>query len=102
VSSGSEGNRSIQFLKKQQQSTNYSVKLVDKIPNLDALKVNPNVKKRLNERKSVVSIQTDGGKDDEEDDPQDDMPSAMDFVIAIFYILFGMVAAFAGLYSSLL
>lgn len=78
------------------------MQLVDKIPNLDGLKVNQLVKQRLNERKSVASVQADGSKDEEEDDPQDNMPSAMDFAIAVFYILFGMVAVFAGLYSSLL
>lgn len=79
------------------------LKLVDKIPNLDVVKVNPLVKKRLHERGSIASIRTAGGKDEEEeDDPQDDMPTIVDFAIAIFYVLFGVVAAAAGLSSSLL
>lgn len=100
-SSDSEEIRSINFLK-QQRTVQPTVKLVDKIPNLDSVKVNPLVKKRLNERRNVVSVQADGGKSDEEDDPQDDMPSVFDFTTAVFYILFGVIAATAGLYSSLL
>jgi sodium-coupled neutral amino acid transporter 11 len=100
-SSASEEIRSINFLK-QQQTLQPTVKLVDKTPNLDAVKVNPLVKKRLNERRNAVSVQNDEGKSDEEDDPQDDMPSVFDFVTAVFYILFGVIAATAGLYSSLL
>jgi sodium-coupled neutral amino acid transporter 11 len=34
-----------------------------------------------------------------EDDPQQDLPSRMDFVVAIFYIIFGFVAMVAGLVS---
>lgn len=34
-----------------------------------------------------------------EKDPQKDPPNAMDFVIAVFFILFGVVALFAGLVS---
>mmetsp|Transcript_16865 Transcript_16865/g.31936 ORF Transcript_16865/g.31936 Transcript_16865/m.31936 type:complete len:840 (-) Transcript_16865:30-2549(-) len=80
-----------------------ALKLVDKIPNLDSIKVNPAVKKRLNERGNVASIQAIEGKDEEvEDDPQDDMPSIIDFGIAIFFIIFGIIATAAGLSSSLL
>lgn len=80
-----------------------ALKLVDKIPNLDSVKVNPIVKKRLNERGNVASVQAIGGKDEEvEDDPQDEMPSIIDFGIAIFFIIFGIIAAAAGLSSSLL
>jgi hypothetical protein len=80
-----------------------ALKLVDKIPNLDSVKVNPIVKKRLNERGNVASVQAIGGKDEEvEVDPQDDMPSIIDFGIAIFFIIFGIIAAAAGLSSSLL
>ncbi len=35
-----------------------------------------------------------------EDDPQDDPPTNGDFFIAIFYVLFGFVAAFAGMFSA--
>jgi len=105
VSDDSEEIRSINFMK-QQRTVQPTVKLVDKIPNyLDAVKVNPIVRKRLNERRNVVSVQADGGKgdeEDEEDDPQDDMPSVFDFTTAVFYILFGVIAASAGLSSSLL
>lgn len=34
-----------------------------------------------------------------EDDPQQDLPSKMDFVVAIFFIIFGFVAMVAGLVS---
>jgi hypothetical protein len=34
-----------------------------------------------------------------EDDPQGDPPRALDFAIAIFYIIFGIIAMFAGLAS---
>lgn len=34
-----------------------------------------------------------------EDDPQQDLPSSMDFVVAIFYIIFGVVAMIAGIVS---
>jgi len=39
-------------------------------------------------------------KEEGEDDPQDNPPSVVDFVVAICYVLFGVVAAIAGLYSS--
>ena len=34
-----------------------------------------------------------------EDDPQQDLPSKLDFLVAIFFILFGFVAMVAGLVS---
>jgi hypothetical protein len=34
-----------------------------------------------------------------EDDPQEDPPGVVDFMVAIFYIIFGVVAMFAGLFS---
>jgi hypothetical protein len=34
-----------------------------------------------------------------EDDPQQDPPRLFDFVIAIFYVIFGVVALVAGLFS---
>jgi len=39
-------------------------------------------------------------KDEVEDDPQDDSPSAIDFAVAIFYVVFGVVALSAGLLSA--
>lgn len=95
------GTRSFPPLVQQQEIP--ALKLVDKIPNLDSVKVNPAVKKRLNERGNVASVEAIVGKDDEvEDDPQDDMPSVIDFGVAIFFIIFGIIAAAAGLSSSLL
>jgi hypothetical protein len=34
-----------------------------------------------------------------EDDPQEAPPGVVDFMVAIFYIIFGVVAMFAGLFS---
>lgn len=65
---------------------------------LDEVKAHPSVKKRLSERSDFVSI-TVGGEEDEEEDPQSNI-LLIDFVVAIFYVVFGVVAAFAGLYSS--
>jgi len=78
-----------------------SIPKVVKAPRLDKIKVAPAVVKRMYERGNVVSIAVRTGRDDDgEDDPQDEDPSVMDFAIAIFYILFGLVAASAGLFSS--
>ena len=35
-------------------------------------------------------------------DPQDETPTSYDFILAAFYVLFGFVAASAGLFSALL
>ena len=41
-------------------------------------------------------------KEEGEMDPQDDTPSLLDFLIAIFLIMFGFMAAFAGVFSVIL
>ncbi len=87
------------------QNARQNVRVVDEIPktlSMDKIKVHPLVKERMSARGNVSSIVQVGGKQDEEEDPQDEMPSVFDFALAMFYVIFGFVAAFAGLYSSML
>jgi len=67
------------------QSARQNLRLIDEIPKF----------------LSLDKVEAHPSKEEEEEDPQDNMPSLFDFVLAIFYVLFGFVAAFAGLYSSL-
>jgi len=70
--------------------------------NLGKVKAPHDVMKRMHERGNVISVNVMNNRKDEdgEDDPQDDIPSKWDFVLAIVYILFGAVAASAGLFSA--
>jgi len=59
----------------------------------------------LKQYQSAVSITHEAeGTNNEvgEDDPQDHPPSALDFVTAVFFIIFGTIAASAGLFSVLM
>lgn len=99
-SDDSEELRSIQNMR--QKPIVSSVKLVDKIPDLDKVKLNPDVKRRMRTSGLIASIQAEKNATEKgEDDPQDDMPSIFDFFIAVTYIMFGAIAACAGLWSSL-
>ena len=61
-------------------------------------------KKQLELKQKQMSIASGDGDDDDdlvalEDDPQQIPPGVWDFAIAIFYIVFGVVAMVAGLVS---
>ena len=85
------------------QSVRSTQRLIDEVPKsltVDEVKAHPAVKQRIFERGNLISLAPIRTKDEMEDDPQDSMPTVFDFAIAIFYIVFGVVAACAGLYSS--
>jgi hypothetical protein len=71
--------------------------------NTSKVGVNPIVSKKIQQKgSSIVSIvkaSPNTRNEIGEDDPQSDPPSVLDFVIAIFFVLFGFLAGFAGVFS---
>mmetsp|Transcript_22225 Transcript_22225/g.27265 ORF Transcript_22225/g.27265 Transcript_22225/m.27265 type:complete len:863 (+) Transcript_22225:179-2767(+) len=68
----------------------------------DNIKANPRILHQMNQKGEfveVVKASPNSTKVDVENDPQDATPSLLDFMIAMFYVLFGLVAVFAGLFS---
>ena len=57
------------------------------------LQLKDNMGNIIKGNRSVIEV-------DYEDDPQDDPPSVIDYITAVYYIIFGFVAALTGVYSA--
>ena len=69
----------------------------------DNVKASPEILKQMQQNENVDSvIQTSPDKEYKgEEDPQASSPTIMDFVIACSFVIFGFVAAFAGVFSTI-
>ncbi len=71
----------------------------------DNMKSNADMLKKLNQKDETISVVTETTGTTQPDfcevDPQDELPTVVDFCIAVYYVIFGFVAAFAGVFSAM-
>lgn len=71
-----------------------------RIQSLDDCQSTVSLLTKMRQKGHVITTITTNAIENGEIDPQDETPTSFDFILAAFYILFGFVAASAGLFSA--